>query len=535
MKRRCAIAPLIAVLLLPATALAAGPQAAQNARPADPETVAAATSAHLSDGLTAEIDGVVTDAMQEWSVPGLALAITVDGEPVLVKGYGDRHAESGLPVTSTTLFPIASLTKPFTAALLAALVDDGLLEWDRPVIEYLPDFRLADEKRTRAITPRDLVTHQSGLPRHDFVWYGADLTSRDLYQRLRYLEPSAPLRGEWQYQNLMFMTAGLLAESVTGESWQDALRERILDPLQMGKATLSLEDLKQRADIAFPYAESPRGTRRVPFRSMDAVGAAGAINANAAELVRFVEMLLNEGTFEGRRVVSAAVTRQLLQPQVMLPESALDPALGTSSYGLGLVLSTYAGRRLAHHEGGVDGFISLLSFLPDDRIGVVVLTNYSGDNPVPWIVTRTIYDRLLQRTPTDWLAYAHDTAGLRENDAGRPRAVTAPVASWRRGPARPLPADYAGSYWHPAYGEVDIVLAGSTLAMRFHGIDARLDAVGANCYRVSEGSLAGLSLTFLANAVNRIDSVAIPWEPEVDDIVFTRRTTADNHDDDNGR
>jgi hypothetical protein len=183
----------------------------------------------------------------------------------------------------------------------------------------------------------------------------------------------------------------------------------------------------------------------------------------------------------------------------------------------------------------VDGFISLLSFLPDDRIGVVVLTNYSGDNPVPWIVTRTIYDRLLQRAPTDWLAYAHDTAGLRESDAGRPRAVAAPVGSWRRGPAHPLPADYAGSYWHPAYGQVDIVLTGSKLAMRFHGIDARLEAAGGNRYRVAEGALTGLRLTFLANAVNRIDSVAIPWEPEVDDIVFTRRATTETRDEDNGR
>jgi hypothetical protein len=221
----------------------------------------------------------------------------------------------------------------------------------------------------------------------------------------------------------------------------------------------------------------------------------------------------------------------MLEVQVELPADAVDPALGKSGYGLGLVLSEHAGRRLAHHEGGVDGFVSLLSFMPDEGIGVVVLTNYSGDNPVPWILSRTIYDRLLgRRDPVDWLAYARETAPLRAPEQRRVRVTSSPVGSWRGAPQRPLPADYAGSYWHPAYGQVEIVLSGGELVMRFHGIDAELAPAGDHRYRVAQGSLSGLTLTFFGNAISRIDRVAIPWEPRVSDIVFVRRVTADNHE-----
>jgi CubicO group peptidase (beta-lactamase class C family) len=535
MKRRPAIAMLMFFsLVLHAPGLLASPQQqtggerppeAPNRGDAPPPAVDT-----LSAALRGEVDGIVAAAMDEWSIPGLALAIIADGDVVLAQGYGYRHAESKLAVTPGTLFPIASLTKPFTATLLATLVDDGILQWDRPVVEYLPDFRLSDEHLTHAVTARDLVTHQSGLPRHDFVWYGTDLSPHELYERLRFLEPSEPLRGEWQYQNLMFMTAGYLAAEVSGSSWERLVEQRLLAPLEMEDATFSLRQLKERADIAFPYAEGAHGPRRVPFRSMDAVGPAGSISATVEELSRFVSMLVNEGRYDGHPVVSPAVVRHLLEPQVDLPAEAVDPALGASAYGLGLVLSTYDGERMAHHEGGVDGFVSLLSFLPDAKIGVVVLTNYSGDNPVPWIVTRHIYDRLLQRPRRDWMAYARDTATLRQSQPRRTPVASGPVGTWRSGPARPLLADYAGSYWHPAYGEVDIVLGGGTLSMRFHGIDATLEPAGKHRYRVSDGPLRGLSLAFFGNGVNRIDRVAIPWEPEVSDIVFTRRVIADGHD-----
>jgi CubicO group peptidase (beta-lactamase class C family) len=491
--------------------------------PAIPRSVHPAASTVLAD-----LDQIVARAMSEWSVPGVAVAVVADGEIVLSRGYGERHRESGLPVTAATLFPIASLTKPFTATVLASLAEEGRLAWDRPVVEYLPDFRLQDEALTKRVTARDLLTHQAGLPRHDFVWYGADLSSRELYERLRFLEAGEP--AGWQYQNLMFMAAGYLAAEVTGRSWEELLRERLFAPLRMNAAT-SLQELKQRANIAFPYAEGPNGARRVPFRSMDAVGPAGSISASADDMSHLVLMYLSEGAFEGTPVVSPAVVHEMLEPHVGLPADALDPELGESSYGLGLVLSEYAGHRMAHHEGGVDGFVSLMSLLPDPDIGIVVLTNYSGENPLPWIITRAIYDRLLEIERVDWIARAQETETERRSARQETRLTGIPRGTWSRGPSRPLPADYVGSYAHPAYGEVDIVFGDDGLQMRFHGIDANLEGIGSHGFRVAGGSLAGLRLTFLGNAANRIDRVAIPWEPAVSDIVFVRRLTAARDDD----
>lgn len=527
---------LLAACVLQAPGLTAAPQQAAGTGGATPvsattPSIQGHTDLLLDPGFAEELDALVAEAMREWSVPGLALAVVVGDNVIVSKGYGHRHRESALPVTEATLFPVSSLTKPVTATLLSSLVDDGVLDWDRPVIEYLPDFRLRDAAATTEVTLRDLVTHQSGLPRHDFVWYGTNLKMGDLYERLKFLEPSTSVRGGWQYQNLMFMVAGYVAERATGSAWQQLMRERIFEPLDMDTATFSLNNLKECANIAFPYADGPEGARRVPFRSVDALGPAGSINASVAELSRFLRALLGAGAFEGRRVVSADAVREMLEPQVELPQAALGADFGAGSYGLGLVLGEYAGKRLAHHEGGVDGFVSLLSFLPDNDVGVVVLTNYSGDNPVPWVVTRSIYDALLGRERSDWIAHARTNAELRSPAARRARVTAGPVGSWRQHGYRPSPADFAGTYRHPAYGRVDVVLAGNELRMVFHGIEARLEPDGDYRYRVDAGVLAGLHLSFSGNALNRIERVAIPWEPEVDDIVFVRQVGADGDED----
>jgi len=331
----------------------------------------------------------------------------------------------------------------------------------------------------------------------------------------------------------MFMTAGRLAERLTGESWEELVRRRVFEPLAMDRATVTLDGLLGQVDAALPYADGAGGIRRVAFRSMDPVGPAGSIAASAGEMIRFVAMQLHDGTFGGRRVVSSAALREMQTPHVPLPDDRADPLLAGSSYGLGMAISELAGKRLLHHEGAVDGFVALMSMLPDEGLGVVVLTNYSGDNPVPWVVTRSIYDRLQEVAPTDWTAYAGAVAAAQTQavDAApashQLRRTTTPLGTWRRDGHRPLPIEFAGTYEHPAYGEVAILHEDGDLWMRFHGQYFELAPAGRNRYVVATGELADIPLTFFANAMHRIEGVAIPWEPEVDDIVFLRRTTAD--------
>ncbi|MGC2153430.1 MAG: serine hydrolase domain-containing protein, partial [Terriglobales bacterium] len=227
-----------------------------------------------------DFDAYVQKVMNDWKVPGAAIVIVKDGKVILSKGYGLRDVKNNLPVTEHTLFPIASITKSFTVATLGTLASEGKLDWDKPVREYLPDFRLYDDVLTARVTPRDLVTHRTGLPRHDSTWYRSDLSRGEMYSRLRYLEPNRDLRQEFQYNNLMFMTAGYLAGKLAGSTWEDAVSARIFKPLGMTSSGFDFgASFKSSSDVAHPYRKDDNEVaHEAPIYPGDpALGPAGAI------------------------------------------------------------------------------------------------------------------------------------------------------------------------------------------------------------------------------------------------------------------
>lgn len=355
----------------------------------------------------AELRGVdewVSATMAEWHIPGLAVGALKDGQVVLAKGYGYRDVESKEPVTSRTVMGIGSNSKSFTVVLMGMLVDEKKLAWDIPVRVYLPDFELYDEFATREMTPRDLVTHRSGLPRHDNVWYGRPFTREQLYRRLRYLEPSASFRSRYQYQNLMFMTAGYLTERITGQTWDALIRDRIFTPLDMTRSNTSVRESPGSGDFAYPYTWRNDSLIRLPFRNIDAIGPAGSINSTVDDMLKYIKLRLDRGAVGDRRLLSVENETQMQSPQMVSGGSVEYEELGHGSYGLGLGVSTYRGRKIVSHGGGIDGFISAMAWLPNDRIGVMVLTNLSGNNPVPGLVQRNMFDRLLGLAPVDWVA-----------------------------------------------------------------------------------------------------------------------------------
>jgi CubicO group peptidase (beta-lactamase class C family) len=471
-------------------------------------------------------DQLVTSAMQEWKVPGLAIAVVRDTTVLLSRGYGHRDAGRQLPVTSHTRFAIGSVTKSFTATVLGMLVDEGRLDWDKPVREYLPDFRLYDRVATEQMTPRDLVTHRSGLPRHDGLWYASGLTRRQLYDRLRYLEPSKEFRSTWQYQNLMFMTAGYLAGQVAGTSWESLVRQRIFGPLGMVNSNFSVTDSQRSDDYALPYAEVRDTVRVIPFRNIDEIGPAGSINSSVDEMIRYVRFHLNQGKWGDAQLLSVANAEQMQAPQMVMPAATVQyDELGAASYGMGFVVSTYRGEKLVQHGGGIDGFISLLSFLPKRRIGVIVLTNFSGVNPVTQIVTNNVFDRLLAMEPVDWNGRLREQ--VRKARAAQDSSRASRYANRKPGtsPSHPL-ADYAGRYSHPAYGDVGVSQAGGRLALEANGRRMSLDHFHYDIFEVPPDEplnpMAGMKLTFLYNKDGDIDRLAGPVEPSVADVVFTR-------------
>lgn len=486
---------------------------------AERQAAATATSSALE-----EIRTFIPEAMKQWDVPGLSVAIVRNGEVIFSEGFGYRDMERKLPVNPQTMFAIGSSTKAFTSFIVGSLVDDGTLQWDTPVADYLPAFHLQDECATKLITPRDLLLHISGLPRHDVMWYGSSLTRDQLFERLRYLEPSAGFRSEWQYQNLMYMTAGYLAGKVAGTTWEDLVQKRIFDPLGMRRSNFSVAGMERDSNAALPYREKDEKMARLPYRSLDQIGPAGSINSTAEDMARWVKLHLGRGSYDGREVISEGTLSLLHTPQVVISGAAgSSKELLFNLYAMGWFVQSYRGHRLVHHGGNIDGFTALVSMMPDDSTGVVILTNQDG-SALPMAAMLTIYDRLLGFEKVDWsgkmkgrVTGAEEMVKQNENRKDVDR-IPGTVPSHR------LEA-YAGEYESPAYGVIRVSVERDRLKVAFNDMSSPLEHFHYDVFRAAEmpEPFAGLKLQFQANIRGTIDRLLVPLEPSASDIVFTRR------------
>jgi CubicO group peptidase (beta-lactamase class C family) len=319
-----------------------------------------------------ELEGLIAEAMDEWKVPGLAVAVVQNGEAALVRAYGLRDVEAGLKVTTDTQFQIASVTKSFTATGLALLVGEGRMDWKKPVREYIPEFRLHDAVATDRITVRDLLCHHSGLPRHDWIWLPGDRSPAQMLAAMRYLELSEDIRSVFQYCNLGYFVASMMAERVSGQSWTEFIRARLADKLHMD-VTFTVEDLAAAPDAAVPYAMDGETRLRSKLWPMRAT-AAGGINTSIAGFANWLRLHLDKGEFEGQRLLSPALIQQLQTPRVHVGASEF-PENSDVHYGLGFRSHRYRGERVVWHGGGWTGTTTLMTMLPDRGVGVAVFTN----------------------------------------------------------------------------------------------------------------------------------------------------------------
>jgi CubicO group peptidase (beta-lactamase class C family) len=474
-------------------------------------------------------DDFMAKAMHELKTPGAAVAVVKDGKIILAKTYGFRDVARKLPVTGSTLFPIASITKSFTVTALGTLADEGKLDWDKPVREYLPGFRMYDPIATEQLTTRDMVTHRSGLPRHDLVWYSSSFTRDQLVEKLRYLEPNKPLRSTFQYNNLMFLTAGYLGGRIVGTSWEEIVRKRVLDPLGMANTKFSSDEARKMPDYALPYRKNRKTeiVSDIEFSRWGDVGPAGSINSSLDDMAKYLLMHVNRGTVEGRRVLGQNNAEQMQLPQMVVQRRPLFPELGETSYGMGLMIETYRGHKHVHHGGNLDGFSAELSFLPNDGIGAVVLTNLDGTflrDLVPYY----IYDRLLGLSGIDWVQRFSEI-----ERKSREQEMTADKKGYtgrKTGthPAHEI-AEYAGEFDHSGYGKLAIRVdpAGSTprLVMKLNDIERPLEHFHYETFQVPENPLdpfEKLRLTFPTDAQGEISTVQANLDSNVKEIAFTR-------------
>ena len=431
--------------------------------------------AQQSDSLPADFDAYVASTMKAFDVPGIAVAIVKDGKVQLAKGYGVRKLGDPTPVDEFTMFGIGSNTKAFTTAALATLVDEGKLSWDDPVYQRLPGFVMYDPYVSHEMTIRDLLTHRSGMGLGEgdlLFWPHSTYTRDEVIYKLRFMKPASSFRSHYAYDNLLYMTAGQIIPAVTGISWDDYVRQRIFTPLGMTHSNLSNMAFKPGDDYAFPHSKVDGKLQVIPFGDLDNAAPAGSINSSAADMAKWVQLQLNRGKFVDRdgRLFAEERSKEMWSAQTIVPVGEAPPALSAlqarfADYALGWTLRDFHGRKLVGHTGGVGGFVSRVALVPEENLGVVVLTNAEESGAFSSIVYRVL-DHYLHIPPTDWTALFKSLRDTQEKDAGETMKKAEAARDANSKPSLPL-EKYAGTYNDAWYGPITIRYENSGLVITF--------------------------------------------------------------------
>ena len=458
----------------------------------------------------------------DWAVPGMAVGVVKEGNVVFLQGFGNRDVEKQLPVTTNTLFAIGSSTKCFTAMAIGMLVDDGKLNLDTPLIEYLPDLRLFDEYATLHATPRDLLCHRTGMPGYDALWILTRVSRDQLLHRLRYLQPNVSFRDDFQYNNVMYMVAGVLIGRLGGGSWEDFVAERIFRLLAMRNSNFRVGDSQKTNDFSQPYITFTGEPVRVPPRMAEAVAPAGGINSNIEDMTKWILLHLNNGKSDDVQLISEASLMQMHRQNVAVRNPLYEKLTEASMYGQGWYITDHRGYRLVEHGGNIDGFSALVSLLPEKNIGVIFLSN--SMNITGYVIVRDVYDRLLDQEERDWNShYKGSFAEIMKLFSGGGGEQEEPKPN--TAPSLPI-ADYAGEYRHPAFDSVHVAVNQGKISLEFQsGLTSELSHFHFDDFEgtTSDFYLPKVRVRFHLSDRGSMESFSMPVESGVPDIVFSRQ------------
>ncbi|QDU83327.1 D-alanyl-D-alanine carboxypeptidase precursor [Planctomycetes bacterium Pla163] len=487
-----------------------------------------------ADVALAGFDEWANDQLKKLRVPGMAVAVVFRGEVVHAAGYGLRDVAADLPADADTLFAIGSTTKAFTTFGIEQAVAEGLLDWDEPVRTYLPTLRLVDPLAEQQLTLRDMCSHRSGLPRHDLVWYAnPDLTREEMLGRLAHLEPTVGFREAWQYNNLMYATAGLALERVSGDSWEDWTRAHILEPLGMTRTRFGLAETLATDNHALPHDRKRGKFVAIDMRDLTWIGPAGSIHSSANDMARWITLWLGGGEIEGERLLSQPQLANLIQPVTTF--GGITPASeGPTAYALGWMVDSHEGHLRVHHGGGIDGFTTQVELYPADELGIFTVTNRAS--ALTNIAASQLAERFLGLPPVD----RTDFAVSQLDTADEMRASLRSMAAAERVPdapaARPI-ASYAGRYRHPGYGDVVIELVDAAdaadaqvLGLRYGILDVPLEHWHYEVFRCTEVDgmelAEGLMVHFRDDRDGYVAALEIQLESTPEPVILERQPDA---------
>jgi len=484
-------------------------------------------------GPPADLDANVASSMKTFDVPGMAVAIVKDGKVVVAKGYGVRKLGETTPVDEFTMFAIGSNTKAFTTAALATLIDQGKLAWDDPVYQRLPGFVMYDPYVSHEMTIRDLLTHRSGMGLGEgdlLFWPHTTYTRDEIIHKLRYMKPASSFRSRYAYDNLLYMTAGQIIPAVTGASWDDYIRQNIFTPLAMNHSTVSNKAFKSGDDYAFPHSRVDGKLQPIPLEDLDNVGPAGSINSCAADMAKWVQLQLNHGKLVDRdsRLFSEQRSKEMWAAQTILPIGNPPPSLAGlkanfAAYGLGWGLRDYHGRKLIGHTGGVAGFVSRVMLVPEENLGVVILTNAEQSSAFDSILYH-ILDHYFGLAASDWIANFKKVDDDEVKDASETMKKAEGSRAADSKPSCPL-EKYAGVYNDAWYGPITIRLENGGLIISFDHTPGMVGDLQHWQYDTFKAhwrtrTIEDAFITFALNADGTIDSAKLAAVSPLADFSF---------------
>ena len=479
------------------------------------------------------VDKELKEVLETWKAAGFAVAVVEKNKIIYARGFGYLDYENKIPVTPNTLFAIGSCSKAFTTSILGILQNENKISFDESPGKYIPEFKFYNEKMNNSITIKDMMSHRTGLPRHDYSWYLFPTNSKDsLLQRVEFQEPFTGIREKWYYNNFMFLAQGVITEKITGKSWEENVREKLFEPLGMVRSNLSIDELEKSEDVALGYElKKDSIIQKMDYYHIAGMSPAGSINSSVNEMSNWLITWINKGEFNEIEILPALFVDQAIGSQMVVNGALPDkenPDLHLSNYGYGWFISSYKGHYRVQHGGNIDGFSANTCFFPSDSIGIVVLTNQNGSS-VPSVVRNIIADRVLYVTPTDWNKSLKDkqVKAIKEQKEAKETAITNKKAGTK--PSHIL-EEFIGTYSHPGYGSFDLKVDRDSLFAQFPIKKMWLRHYHYDVFEPFEVEKSGIDTTdtsdlrinFSTNDAGEISSLKVKLEAALDPIEFKR-------------
>jgi CubicO group peptidase (beta-lactamase class C family) len=403
-----------------------------------------------------KLDEYFAGALKEWNIPGMSIAIVKDGKIVFSKGYGTKEIGKNETPDENTLYAIASNSKAFTASIAGQLVDEGKISWDDKVKTYVPYFELADPWITNEVTVRDALSHRVGLNTYsgDIVWYRSKLSSTEIVKRLKYLTPSFSFRAGYGYSNVMYVTVGELIKNVTGKSWSENVHSRFLRPLGMTRTITTVKDLNKMGNYATPHLLEDDKHKPMEWEDWENVDAMGAIVSSVKDMSQWMIFQLNHGVWKNDTLLSSKSQNVTWTPHnnFAVDHTSKSNLGHFSAYGLGWQISDYNGKFRLSHTGGYSGMLSTVVLLPDENLGVVVLTN--GMKSIYSALANYALDQFIKAPARDWSKERLELSRkATQEDTRIADRIKTRILNTR--PSLQL-EKYNGEYFTPAYGKITV-------------------------------------------------------------------------------